>query len=137
MSLRRFEYNDRLPYIPLPLSYAEHTIQREALIDSGATHSLMPYHVGLDLGLSWEEQTLNLPAEEAFRGIPAVGIRVLGMVKAFPPIPLVFAWWKSDDSPLILGHINFFRAFEVHFYSKKLLGTSPPGKFGMVPLPEG
>ena len=117
MSLHRFEYKDRLlPYIPLTLSYAEHTLQCDALIDSGATHCLMPCQVGLDLGLSWEKQTLKLPEEVSFRGIPAVGIRIFGRVKPFPPIPLVFAWGKSDDSPLILGHVNFFQVFEVHFY---------------------
>ncbi len=98
MSLRRFEYKDKpLPYIPLTLSYAEHTIQCNGLIDSGATHGLMPYQVGLNLGLSWEKQTLNLPEEDSFKGIPAVGIRIFGRIKPFPPIPLVFAWWKSNE----------------------------------------
>ncbi len=67
MSFRRFEYRGKLlPYIPVTLSHAEHTRQGDALIDSGATHSLMPYQVGLDLGLLWEEQRLSLPEEEAF-----------------------------------------------------------------------
>lgn len=69
MSLRRFEYKDRLlPYIPLTLSYAEHTIQREALIDSGATHSLMPYQVGLDFGVIVGRADIELASRRSFQG---------------------------------------------------------------------
>ena len=118
MSLRRFQYpHDRnLPFVPITLSYADHMIQREALLDSGSTNNLMPYQVGLDLGLSWDAQTLKLPSEDVFEGAPVVGIRVFGRIKPFPPIPLVFAWVKNDTRPLILGHMNFFLAFDVHFY---------------------
>lgn len=130
MSLRRFQYTHarNLPFVPLTLSYADRTIQREALIDSGATNNLMPYQVGLDLGLSWEEQTLKLPEEKALDHAPVVGIRVFGRIKPFPPIPLVFAWIQNDTRPLILGHMNFFLTFDVHFYDTQ-------GFFELVPSP--
>lgn len=133
MNLRRFQYtHDRnLPFVPLTLSYADRTIQREALIDSGSTNNVMPYQVGLDLGLSWDAQTLKLSSEEAFGGVPVVGIRVFGRINPFPPIPLVFAWWKADTRPLILGHMNFFLAFDVHFYDTQGFFelTPSPGRF--------
>jgi len=129
MSLRRFHYTQRrLPFVPLTLSYSGQSIQRDALVDSGATNNVMPYQVGCDLGLSWDAQTLKLPEEEAFDGVPVVGIRVFGCIKPFPPIPLVFAWWKSDTRPLILGHMNFFMAFDVHFYDAA-------GFFELAPSP--
>lgn len=118
MSLRRFTYTPAryLPFIPITLFYGERSITKEALVDSGATNNVLPYHVGLELGLSWEAQTRELTPVDILRGAPVVGIRLHGKVKPFPPRELVFAWTQKDDLPLILGHVNFFWEFDVHFY---------------------
>ncbi|MCP4379497.1 MAG: hypothetical protein GY794_25415 [bacterium] len=83
------------------------------MLDSGATNNVLPYHAGLALGLLWEEQRFHLEGEDFLRGAPIVGVRLYGEIPPFPPLELVFAWSRSDDMPLILGHVNFFLEFDL------------------------
>jgi hypothetical protein len=46
----------------------------------------------------------------------ARGLVLSGTVGKFAPIPLAFAWTRSTDVPVILGHMNFFAEFNVCFY---------------------
>ena len=98
------------------LYYGEHTLTHEALVDSGATNNVLPHSIGLKLGLSWEEQTYSLTPVDFLRGSPVVGVKLYGKLTPFPPYEMVFAWTQKDDMPLILGHVNFFLIFDVHFY---------------------
>lgn len=41
-------------------------------------------------------------------------------VEQFPPVEWAFAWTQDRNAPLILGHMNFFLAFEVCFYRSEL-----------------
>ncbi|GAK61490.1 hypothetical protein U27_01391 [Candidatus Vecturithrix granuli] len=130
MNVQRFTYNPQryLPFIPMTLFYEEISIEKEALVDSGATNNVLPYHVGLELGLSWEAQTRKLTPVDILRGAPVVGIRLYGQIKPFPLVPLVFAWTQKNDIPLILGHVNFFGEFDVHFYDTQGFFELRPGK---------
>lgn len=118
MKRRQFPYSHgrNLPFIPLTLYHNEYAITKDALVDSGATNNVLPYHVGLELGLSWEAQTFGLTPVDILRGAPVVGVKLSGEVTPFHPCEMVFAWTQKDDMPLILGHMNFFLEFDVHFY---------------------
>jgi hypothetical protein len=130
MNLRRFPYvHERsLPFIPITLFCGDISIEKEALVDSGATNNVLPYHVGLELGLFWEAQTRALTPVDILRGAPVVGIRLYGEVKPFPPVDLVFAWTQKNDVPLILGHVNFFWESDVHFYDTQGFFELSPSK---------
>lgn len=131
MSEQRFFYTSgrNLPFIPLTLYYGESSITKEALVDSGATNNVLPYHVGCELGMSWEAQTFGLTPVDILRGAPVVGVKLYGEVKPFPPFELVFAWTQKDDIPLILGHVNFFWECDVHFYDTQgMFEISHPGR---------
>jgi hypothetical protein len=41
-------------------------------------------------------------------------------VEEFPAVDLAFAWTQDKYEPLILGHMNFFLAFDVCFYRSDL-----------------
>lgn len=118
MNRRQFTYTHgrNLPFIPLTLYYGDRVITRDALVDSGATNNVLPYHIGLELGLSWEAQTFGLNPVDILRGAPVVGVKLSAEVTPFPPCDMVWAWTQKDDMPLILGHMNFFLEFDVHFY---------------------
>jgi hypothetical protein len=50
-------------------------------------------------------------------------------VEHFPPVELAFAWTQDRNAPLILGHMNFFLAFDVCFYRAELLFEVSPKRF--------
>jgi hypothetical protein len=41
-----------------------------------------------------------------------------GMAGVFVPVPLAFAWTRSNDVPLILGHVNFIPGIRGVFLSR-------------------
>ncbi len=88
-----------------------------ALVDSGSIACVLPYDVGVSLGLIWEEQTFPVELGGAYTGIPAYGVLIRGAIESFPPIALAFAWSmkSSDEIRPILGHLNFFQFVEVRF----------------------
>lgn len=118
---RRFPFTERtnnlglssaLPYLPITLSHNDRSVEAMALLDTGATVNVLPYGIGLQLGMIWEEQTVlvqltsNLAQREA-RGL------VLAATVADSSVLLAFAWTQSREAPLTLGHMNFFAEFGV------------------------
>ena len=47
----------RLPYVPLTLALDQITVTLLGLLDTGATVNVLPYPVGLQLGLNWGLQS--------------------------------------------------------------------------------
>jgi hypothetical protein len=105
-----------LPYLPLTLSNGENSIEVMALLDTGASVNVIPYEIGIQLGALWENQTLIIPLSGNLARSEARGLVLSGTVGEFPQIPLVFAWSKSAEVPIILGHMNFFAEFNTCFY---------------------
>ncbi len=58
--------------------------------------------------------------------IEARGLVVSVMIDDFPSVRLAFAWAESNDVPLILGQVNFFREFNVCFYGSQLIFEVSP-----------
>ncbi len=48
---------DRMPYLPLKLSLNDRSLNAEGLLDTGASVNVLPYELGLQLGLVWENET--------------------------------------------------------------------------------
>jgi hypothetical protein len=108
------------PCVPISLSYRDRTSEVFGLLDTGSSLNVLPYNVGLELGAVWEEQNLSIPLSGNLAPVEARGLAVVGQISDFPAIPLVFAWAKSNDPPLILGQLNFFLEFDVCFYRWQL-----------------
>lgn len=106
-----------MPVLPITLSYQEHFLTVEGLVDSGSTVNVLPYDVGLQLGLDWEEQQVPVPLRGNLQNAPAFGVVLTGQVNPFPELPLVFAWTQipRPRSQLLLGQMNFFQHFDVWF----------------------
>jgi hypothetical protein len=122
---QRFQFIERtnssgqtstLPYLPLTLSHGNKSVDVMALLDTGASVNVLPYEIGSQLGGIWENQTVQIPLSGNIAQSEARGLVLSGTVGNFSPLLLAFAWTKSTDVPVILGHMNFFAEFNVCFY---------------------
>ena len=119
-----------LPMVPMILTYHEQSCPVNAVVDSGASVNVLPYDIGLRLGLIWEVQSFALPVASWLRGEEAFGVLLTGRLDPFPPAQFAFAWTQksSAEIPVILGQTNFFQAFDVCFSgSQQLFEIAPKG----------
>lgn len=109
-----------LPFVPITLTYKANSVSVQALVDSGSTVSVLPYDIGLQLGLVWEDQRIPAPLVGALKDAPAWGVLLSGEVPPFPSVTLAFAWTQksSDEALVILGQTNFFQTFKTAFDGK-------------------
>lgn len=118
------------PQLPLTFTYHEQAVPAVGLLDTGADVSVMPYHLGLSLGIVWSEQTTAVELSGNLAKYVARGIILSAKMALFPPVQLVFAWTQTDNVPLILGQVNFFMEFDVCFYRSQALFEVQPRQYG-------
>jgi hypothetical protein len=119
---------DLMPDLPILLRSPLHALSGMALVDSGATISVLPYSLGVQLGFDWKAQNLNLCLTGALAQVETRGIAVEAVVGQLSPVRLVLAWAASDQVPFVLGQFNFFQAFDVAFFRSR-------GLFEIRPAP--
>ncbi|MDQ2808557.1 MAG: retroviral-like aspartic protease [Chloroflexota bacterium] len=110
------------PRLPMVLSYRDQSIQATGLLDSGATVNVLPYYIGAALGIVWEEQPDYVELTGNLAQLQAKAIILTAFnpqIMLGGPIYLGFAWTQSENTPMILGHINFFETFNVCFYGQQ------------------
>jgi hypothetical protein len=107
---------DRLPRLSLSLRREDRIVELIGLVDSGATVSVLPYELGLQLGGVWEDRRAVIQLAGNLGNQPAMPFSAIAQIGEFPPTELVFAWSRSPTVPLILGQTNFFLEFDVCFY---------------------
>ena len=86
------------------------------LVDSGAAISVLPYELGLELGLNWDDFTTGLSLTGNLARSPAKVVLLNAHVGNFSPVELGFAWTREPNVGLILGQVNFFEQFQVCFF---------------------
>ncbi|PSB02303.1 hypothetical protein [Merismopedia glauca] len=118
-----------LPYLPLILSYQNQSVSLSGLLDTGSSVNVLPYEIGLRLGAVWERQKLSVPLGGNLAKFEARALVLTANVEQFPPADLAFAWTQNRNAPLILGHMNFFLAFDVCFYRSELLFEISPKRY--------
>jgi hypothetical protein len=111
---------DVVPRLPLTLSYGGKHLEVFGLLDTGASINVLPYSVGRDLGAIWENQTLSVQLAGNLAPVEARGLALSSQIGDFAPVRLVFAWSQTDDMPILLGRMNFFREFDVCFYRSQM-----------------
>jgi hypothetical protein len=129
MAPARFPYVNRAPALgeagfapiaPLTLTVNSISIQALGLLDTGASANVLPYSVGLQLGLVWERQNIPIQLAGNLAAVPSRAALVLASIGGFTPVQLAFAWIQTDNAPLLLGQINFFMEFDVCFFRSEL-----------------
>lgn len=130
VNLQRFSFTegydtfgvpDALPKLPLILSCRNSSVEVSGLLDTGASVSVLPYSIGVQLGAIWEEQTISVTLAGNLAPVEARGLLVSAQIGSFEPVRLIFAWSLSNDVPLLLGRMNFFLEFDVCFYRSQLV----------------
>jgi hypothetical protein len=108
--------SDLTPLLPIRLERDQTSLDVVAIVDSGASVSVLPWSVGLRFGVDWD--SLNVPCSVggSAGGVPGKILAVYETVAPFPTVPLAFSWVKSDTIPIILGQTNFFLNFDMFFY---------------------
>jgi len=109
-----------LPYLPLILTYQTQSLRVSGLLDPGSSVNVLPYDVGLRLGVVWERQRLSVPLGGNLARFEARALVLTATLEQFPTVELAFAWTRDRNAPLILGHMNFCLAFDVCFYRSEL-----------------
>lgn len=109
-----------LPFLPLSLQLGNGTPLRvEGLLDTGATVSVLPYSVGLQLGAVWSDGAQAVRLTGNLAQFEARALLLNAQVAEFGPVRLAFAWTRADEVPLLLGQVNFFMEFDVCFYRSR------------------
>jgi hypothetical protein len=75
-------------------------------LDTGSAVNVLPYPVGLQLGLVWEQQAIPVHLTGNLADLPARGVIIAGKVESFPSVELVFAWTQSTQVPVLLGQVS-------------------------------
>lgn len=126
--VERFPYRDRnptspgvdlMPDLPIILRHQSYVVPGVGLVDSGASISVLPYSLGVQLGFDWDSQTVPITLAGTLAHVEARGIVVEATIGALPPVRLAFAWARSDQVPFFLGEFNFFQAFDVCFFRSR------------------
>jgi hypothetical protein len=108
-----------LPYMPIVLNYGQQQVTASGLVDSGSTLNVLPFRLGLELGVVWDRQTISVPLTGNLEESEARAVILLGKVGSFSPVRLAFAWTRNERVPLILGQTNFFMEFDVCLYRSR------------------
>jgi len=105
------------PYATLQLSCAERSVWADFLIDSGADVTLIPYKVGLNLGLNIQLDEPVYTLGGVAMGLPVV-YRTIKVQIGVHEISCRVAWALSERAPAVLGRLDIFDAFYVEFRQK-------------------
>jgi hypothetical protein len=106
----------RLPYVPLKLAHGQLMVTLSGLLDTGATVNVLPYAVGLQLGLDWTQQVTPIQLTGNLAQAPARAVVLSATITPFSPVRLAFAWTQLTSVPVLLGQVNFFLEFDVCFF---------------------
>jgi hypothetical protein len=109
-----------MPLCPLELLRPDgQSIKVHGLLDTGATVNVLPFTFGLHAGAVWERQHRVIPLAGNLAGQEARALMLEARIGEFAPVRLAFAWTRSDEVPLLLGQVNFFREFDTCFYAAR------------------
>ncbi len=119
---------DLMPDLPIVLRHQSRSLPAVGLVDSGASISVLPYSLGLQLGLDWNTQKAHITLGGTLSHVGARGIVVVAAVGQLSPVRLALAWANSDQVPFLLGQFNFFHTFDVCFFrTRKVFEIRHPG----------
>lgn len=123
--MRKLKFNYTLhsgtlmPYVPIRLATDTSLLNTDALVDSGAEINVLPYQLGIDLGLTWDNRKISMRLGGAYSQVPAIGVLLTGVVEKLEPVTLAFAWAANDTVRLVLGQTNFFTHYNICFYQEQ------------------
>jgi hypothetical protein len=103
------------PMLPMTLS-ASQSVATTGLLDSGAAINVLPYALGVQLGLVWEQQMRSVELSGNMASVEARVVVLSAVIGGFPPVRLAFGWARTDEVSVILGQVNFFLEYDICFF---------------------
>ena len=119
-----------LPIVPLKLESAEQSVTVEALIDSGASVNVLPYRMGLGLGLTWDDHVSGPSVTGNFSSAQTKMVALNCTLGSLESVQLGFVWTNQDLPRILLGQQNFFLKYDVCFVGRML-------KVSVIEIEEG
>jgi hypothetical protein len=107
--------HDLAPLLPARLSRGGIDLDVVGLVDSGSSFSVLPFDVGANFGFDWNLLPHGLTLVGAAGGRPAKVIALDLTFGPFGPVSQLFAWSRTNDTPVLFGQITFFLNFDVFF----------------------
>jgi hypothetical protein len=104
------------PLLPVALAAPNRRIDTLALLDTGADVSVLPYRLGIQLGLNWQDYPAHVQLSGNLANYDTRTVLLVGTVNPFPPVSLLFIWTRGEFSMPILGNLTFFTQFNVCFF---------------------
>jgi hypothetical protein len=108
-----------MPLMPIRLSRGSVALTADALVDSGSMVNVLPFDLGLRLGLDWAAYRITMQLGGNLASHPAKATLLDVTVAGFPPVQLGFGWSRHPDARLLLGQTNFFMQFDVCFFRSR------------------
>ena len=107
-----------MPLVDIHLSHGSQQLTVPALVDSGAALNILPFDIGTELGFVWAEQTFAIDLGGVLSGTQAYAVLLSAQIADLPSTRLAFAWVNksSNEIRMLLGQVNFFQEFDIHFY---------------------
>ena len=81
-----------MPDLPITLRRKTHSVSAVGLVDSGASISVLPYSLGVELGFDWTKSGTTIQLAGTLSGVEARGIVAEATVGQLAPVRLAFAW---------------------------------------------
>lgn len=103
------------PLLTFTLIRSGNRVSITGLLDSGSDVSVISYRIGLQLRAVWEDQPQLSRLSGNLVKSQTRGLVLQAQIGNFDNVDLVFAWVDTDNVPVLLGQVNFFDAFNVHF----------------------
>jgi hypothetical protein len=104
------------PIVPMTIGHGGFSVEAMGLLDTGSDVNVLPYRLGIDLGINWDDQKIGVTLGGNMSSFEARGIILTARISDIEPVQLAFAWTKAENIPLVLGQVNFFAEFGVCFY---------------------
>ncbi len=117
-----------MPLVDIQLANGVQNLIVSALVDSGAALNILPFDVGIALGLVWENQTFPIDLGGVLTGSQAYAVLLNAQIGDMQLAQLAFAWVNRPSSEIrtLLGQVNFFQEFDIHFYGNQQLFDIAP-----------
>ena len=109
-----------MPDLPVELRHESHRLPCMGLVDSGGKISVLPYSLGVQLGLDWTAQSAHISLGGTLSH-PCMGDRGRGSSWAASPGAIGVSLGRVGSSSVFVGQFNFFQAFDVCFFREQSL----------------
>lgn len=103
-----------VPTVTVEIKYQESSLSCEMLVDAGAYLSMIPYQVGIELGLTISNDEVMEAGGAGGASIPHVVKEVELQIGAYS-IQSRIGWALTDEIPLLLGRLDVFDEFDIEF----------------------